>query len=224
MAKFKTYSISSDTLNSKLSADALDSQMRANTTLSNIFDGINRTQGEDSFTCHLVVERTTAIDTAMDSVVSAHDGENIPESPKDSDNAPIVRVRAFNNTDNLRFRGTGVAGTITKNTTGNIDYKLTENRFINGIHLLIKNHVWGDNIDFQVIDIDNILGYGTNVVLDEFGSDWYINPDKCDQGALRIEYPALLNKDLYVRIKYTSTGTTNDVEVKCNLFLHKKPI
>lgn len=144
-------------------------------------------------------------------------------SPVDSNNSPIVRIRAFNNADNLKFRGTGISGTATKNTTTNIEYKLTEDRFINGVDILIKDHVWGDKINFEVVDIDNILGYGAGTVLDQFGKDWYVDPDKCSQGQIRVEYPALINKDLYVRLAYISTGATNDVEVKANLFLHKKP-
>ena len=223
MAKFKTYTTSSDTLNAKLDEASLDDQMKANATLKDIFDGINRTQGSGSFDCHLVVERTTAIDTAMDAVVAAHDGEKTPDAPTDNDNSPIVRVRAFNNTDDLKFRGTGVSGTITKDTTGDIDYGMPENRYINGVDIMLKNHIWGDKLDFQVVDIDNVLGYGAGVVLDEFGSNWYVDPDRCEQGQILVPYPALVYSGLYIRIKYHSIGTVNDVELKANLFLHKKP-
>ena len=74
MAKFKTYSISGDTLNSVLDQDALDTQLKADATLKNVYDGINRQQGSDNFNVHLIVERTTELDTAMDTVVAAHDG------------------------------------------------------------------------------------------------------------------------------------------------------
>ena len=139
----------------------------------------------------------------------------------DAGGSTIVRTHAFNNTDDLKFRGTGVSGTATKNATSNIDYVMPENRFINGVDLLIKDHVWGDKIDFQVVDVDNILGYGAGVVLDEFGKDWYVDPDKCGQGQIRVEYPALVYAGLYIRIKYHSVGTVDDVLVKCNMFLHK---
>jgi hypothetical protein len=45
-------------------------------------------------------------------------------SLKDSNNSPIVRTHAFANTDNLRFRGTGMAGQCTKNTSTNVDFKM----------------------------------------------------------------------------------------------------
>lgn len=141
----------------------------------------------------------------------------------DSTGIPLVRIKAFNNTDDLRFRGTGITGIATKNTSTNIDYRMPENRFINGADLILKDQEWGDSIKFQVVDIDNLLGYGAGVVLDEFGTDWQVVSDQQNQGQIIIPYPALVNAGLYIRIVYTSTGTVNDVSVKCNLFLHKKP-
>lgn len=128
----------------------------------------------------------------------------------------------FADAQGFRFRGKGIAGTATKNTTTNIDYKLTEERYINGVDLLIKDSVWGDYVKFQVVDVDNILGYGAGTVLDEFGSDWYIDPNVCQQGQVIIPYPAKIIANLYIRIVYVSVGTVNDVELKANLFLHKK--
>lgn len=142
--------------------------------------------------------------------------------PKDANGSDIVRIRAFNNADSLKFRGTGIAGTATKDASTDIDYKLTEDRFINGVQIFLKNQVWGDNLDFQVVDVDNILGYGAGVVLDQFGTSWYVDPDTCDQGDLRVEYPALVLDGIYIRIRYNSVGTTDDVDVNANLFLHKK--
>ena len=122
----------------------------------------------------------------------------------------------------FRFRGTGVKSTVPNGTTHNLDYKLTEDRMINAVHLMLQNHVWDDYVKFQVIDIDNILGYGANVVLDEFASDWNVDPATCSQRPEVIQYPAKIAKDLYVRIVYVSTGGT-DVEIKANLYLHKVP-
>ena len=141
----------------------------------------------------------------------------------DTNGVPLTRSRAFANADNLKFRGTGVSGTATKNTTTSIDYKLTENRFVNGVQFILKNHVFGDSAQFQVVDVDNILGYGAGTVLDEFGTSWYFAEDVQTQGPFIIPYPALVNSGLYIRIVYNSTGTVNDVDVRLNLFLHKKP-
>lgn len=134
----------------------------------------------------------------------------------------IVRNGAFSDTEGMKFRGTGIKGTATKNSVTNHDYELTEDRFLNGVELFLQDQEWSDDVKLQVIDIDNILGYGANTVLDEFGTDWNIATDQERQGPYILPYPALILKDLYIRIKYNSTGTTNDVKLKINLFLHKK--
>lgn len=145
------------------------------------------------------------------------------QSYTDSNGIELHRSRAFANTDGLKFRGTGIKGTATKDTTTNFDYKLTEDRYLNGTETYLQDQEWGDYITLQVVDKDNILGYGAGVVLDEFGTEWNIATDTERQGPYILPYPALVIKDLYIRMKYISTGTTNDVKFKSNLFLHKKP-
>jgi hypothetical protein len=142
--------------------------------------------------------------------------------PKDTSGATLVRVKAFANADDLRFRGTGVSTTISYGTTDNLDYKLTEDRFINGVNIILKDHTFDDTVCFQIVDVDDVLGYGAGVVLDEFGTNWGVCEDQQNQGQILISYPALVYTGLYVRIRYTSTGLV-DVKLKANLFLHKKP-
>ena len=129
----------------------------------------------------------------------------------------------FTNAHGYHFRGTGVAATIPFGTTANVDYKLTENRMIDGVHLMLSQHVWDDYVKFQVIDVDNILGYGAGTVLDEFASTWNIDPALCSQRHEKISYPAKVIKDLYIRVVYVSTGGV-DVKLKANLYLHKVPV
>lgn len=137
----------------------------------------------------------------------------------------IFRYNApFSSSAGFRFRGHGVSGTGTKNTTSNTDYLVTEERYINGCNVICKNHVFGDYVKFQIVDVDNIIGYGANTVLDEFGSEWYLSEDKQDQGLVLLQYPAKIVAGLYIRVVYVSTGTTNDVMLRCNLFLHKKAV
>lgn len=118
------------------------------------------------------------------------------------------------------LRGVGVSGTITAGQTQDIDYKLTEDRKFNKLSIILKDHAFGDKADLQVVDKDNILGYGAGVVLSTFFSDFYFSADVQDQGTMISEYPGTLLKDLYLRIKYYSTGGSN-VQVKANLYLHK---
>jgi len=120
------------------------------------------------------------------------------------------------------FRGTGVSCTATKNTTTNCDYKLTETRKINGLHLFLDNHCWSDTLKLQVVDVDGAY-YPAGTVLDEFGTDWHVDPAVCSQGKEIMSYPAQVLINLYLRIVYTSTCNVNDVKMNINYYLHKVP-
>lgn len=227
MAKYKTYSIADDTANSKLNMAALHAQMLADATVGAVFDGINSQQGSDNFDCHLTVERTTALDTAMDAVVAAHDGEPLDktETVKIDASTP-VHTFALAEGNTLRARLLGIFNqTVTKNGTRTLDWQIPDlsyqssnkQAYMDGINYYAKDAEVGDHITFQVIDIDNILGYGANTVLDEFGHEWAVIPDSDINIRL---YKAKLIAGLYIRIKYESTGTTNDVKFVCNLYRH----
>lgn len=132
-----------------------------------------------------------------------------------------VTTFALADSTGLNFRGKGISGTITAGQTENIDHKLAENRDFNEIVIVLKDHVFGDKADLQVVDVDNILGYGAGTVLATFFYDYYFAEDVQSQGVLKVDYTGTLQKDLYLRLRYYSTGGT-DVKVKANLFLHKK--
>lgn len=131
-----------------------------------------------------------------------------------------VRKVSDMDADKVKFRGKGISFTANAGTETKHDYKLTEARLIDGTRLILKDHVFGDYVKFQVVDVDNILGYGANTVLDEFADTWYVAADKQDQGETRLPYSAEVIANLYIRIVYQSTGATN-VSVQCNLFAHK---
>ena len=137
----------------------------------------------------------------------------------DSDGYQIVRTRAFTNTDGFRFRGCSFQDDVLTNETKDIDYRLTAERYINGGRLLVSNIGDNDKLTFQVVDKDNVLGYGANAILDEFIKDYFI--PTTGNLEVRLDYPARLYAGLYLRLKYTSTHA-NGCNVKCNLYLHWK--
>lgn len=105
------------------------------------------------------------------------------------------------------------------NQTVNIDYKVTGLKTINGAELFIESPCFGDNVDFQVIDIDNILGYGAGVVLNQFGTHVGIAPS----GEQKYIYPyrSDLVANLYIRLIYHRVCNT-DTRVFTNLILHNR--
>lgn len=134
--------------------------------------------------------------------------------------ATSVRKVSDMDADKVKFRGKGIAFTATAGTSTSYDYKLTEARLIDGTRLILKNHVFGDSVKFQVVDVDNIIGYGAGTVLDEFADSWFFAEDKQEQTDTRLPYSAEVIANLYIRIIYDSIGAS-DVLVQCNLFAHK---
>lgn len=126
-----------------------------------------------------------------------------------------VKMSAFGYDEKMRFRGLGISGTATKNTTTNIDYTLTEERYLSGARLLLKNQAWGDKANLEIV-------HPTLGVIDVFAEGWFLDPDNSNQGDIIRNYPAKLPAGLIIRIAYTSVGVAVNVEVKVNLFLDKK--
>lgn len=140
-------------------------------------------------------------------------------TPKDANGRPIYASSPFSDAGGFRFRGASFKGTIDANTTKGIDFKIEHERWINGGRAIINNIGEDDRVTFQVVDKDNIFGFGAGVVLDEFISDFYVPQD----GNLEISlaYPAKIIAGLYIRLNYTSTHESGCI-LKCNLYLHWK--
>jgi hypothetical protein len=150
----------------------------------------------------------------------------------------LRKDKPFADTDGFYFRGIGQKWSAAAGVSTNCDYKILEERYVNGINLILKNHVYGDSVKFQVVDKEFLFAgvlypatytggipwstaVPTGVVLNEFGSSWYVSEDTQAQGFLILPYPAKLLANFYIRIVYTSTAA-NAVDVCANLFLHKK--
>ena len=113
-----------------------------------------------------------------------------------------------------------VNATCTKDTTTNIDFKITTaDTYLNGCRAFNEDAVKGDWVEMQVIDIDNVLGYGPNTVLKQWVYKWFMCPgDVCN---LTTNYAGAIPQNCYIRVIYHSTGTVNDVKVWINWYLHK---
>lgn len=131
-----------------------------------------------------------------------------------------IRKVADADADKCHFKGFGISGTATAGTTTNIDYKLTEERLVYGGQAILKNHTFGDTLKFQVVDVDNILGYGAGAVLGEYMNSWYLAEDTQVQPTVMVDFPTKIMANLYFRIAYNSVGATN-VSVCVNIFCFK---
>lgn len=122
------------------------------------------------------------------------------------------------NTD-FDFLADGVRATATKNTTTTIDYKIIDtNAYISGGRILTNKAIFGDYFAIEIIDKDNVLGYGYNTVLQTYVRKWYVDP--VNHSELEAPYAGKPPFNTYLRLTYTSTGTTDDVDVAVVYHLH----
>ncbi len=122
--------------------------------------------------------------------------------------------------DNVNSASRGVTGLALAGQVTNLDLKLTDDAFITGGVLRTYTSAFGDTATFQVVDVENLLGYGENVVLGQYINEWHMRSDVQEQINEITTYPAKILSGLYLRIIYTSTGDT-DVLIAANYRLHK---
>lgn len=120
----------------------------------------------------------------------------------------------------LNYDAVGVSGTAAAGTSTNIDYAVTNDMLLTGAQVLTNTASFGDSITFQLVDINNVLGYGANLVLNQFVTNWQLRTDSQEQINLHVNYPAKIATGLYLRLIYNSTGSSN-VAVAINYSLHK---
>lgn len=103
----------------------------------------------------------------------------------------------------------GIQGTAIAGTTTSFDLTLTDDTVMAGGNaFLAKGAVAGDCVSFQIIH--PIVG-----ILNQFITDWYLNPDSTAQAVPTSNYPAKLPAGLILRVVYTSVGSS-DVWVAIN--------
>jgi hypothetical protein len=160
--------------------------------------------------------------------------DNLPKDVKISESATISGVK---DPAGMRARLVGIINsTITAGQTVDLDWLcpqlsfdgVNKKSYFDGIEYYAKNGNIGDKATFQVVDKDGIgvlVGWYTQAqfdamgnlyVVEEFGEDWYMIPDALEHLML---YKAAIVPGLYIRMKYTSTGSTN-VDIVVNLFRH----
>lgn len=147
----------------------------------------------------------------------------IPE--RDDTGRAVTSIEGVRNPNGLRARIIGShQDTVAKGTTQDLDWKIPQlayggsnkQAYFDGVEYYAKNAEVGDSVKFQIVDVDNILGYGANFVVEEF-ADVYVMPDAPIHFTL---YKAKLVANLYVRIKYNSIGSINNIDFVCNLMRH----
>lgn len=206
----------------------------AQSAIVTALDHIETTSSPANTTVYMKAALSGGDETILDGLVTAHVNEPLPEDApvlittgaKDTTlGREVITISAFAVNTDYEVKAKGFSGTATKNTTTNLEWKVnaTEDRYIHGLRFILKNHAEGDTAKLQFVDVDGVLA-PAGTVLKEFGDSWNFDDTRADQGREGFNYIARIPAGIYMRVVYVSTGTTDDVKVKVNAYLHKKVI
>lgn len=126
----------------------------------------------------------------------------------------------FADRGNLKFRAKGISFECASEAYTVQDYELTENFFCNGAEVLFYTQETHSHVTFQVVDKNNVLGFGENLVLDTFVDNWNLSAKVDRNGPITLNYPALLRLGLFIRITVFNASLLNTT-CFVNLFLHQ---
>jgi hypothetical protein len=124
---------------------------------------------------------------------------------------PAITPTALPDPANFRFRGDATAWATCAPGTTNLNYVVTEERYVDGGVVIVKDANPGDYCTFQVV-------HPQAGVVEQFVNKWFVIPGtgKMDVNVYRARVPA----GLTIRIVYNNVGSTS-VECGINLRLHK---
>jgi hypothetical protein len=141
----------------------------------------------------------------------------------------VTLTEAFAFNGQYEVKATGYRATAPKNATTALNFAVgAEDRYINGLRLMLVNHNEADTIGFQVVDNDGVIpspyrvAFPAYPILKTFGFTWNVDGEKSDQGRDTFNFVAKIAAGLYIQVVYTSVGTDTDVTVKLNCNLYKK--
>ena len=130
---------------------------------------------------------------------------NKPLIIKAEDSTPYVRVTEKTVGKFLQLHGFEMI--CPANETTNYDVKWTVDIEFVGARAKDENNIFGNYANMQLIDKDNILGYGAGFILHEFGKEVpsAIMVETCN---VETTTAATINTGLYLRIQYVNNSET----------------
>ena len=125
----------------------------------------------------------------------------------------VINERDYNK-DVLSVSYRSAQGTVAAGQTGNVDFTLTDDMFLNGLQLLAKGSNFGDTVTLQIVSLTGTLGNGVEVgppgtVLNTFGVNVGIVDDVQEKINETTNYPAKILAGMTVRVIYSSTGSAD---------------
>lgn len=154
------------------------------------------------------------------------------ELSTDSQGNVIVREKPFKDDDGYRKRVKGYKARVDSQGITENTFLIKEERWMDGIELIVKGHKTGDSLNFETIDTTGVYegtyypaGTPLPVTLDMFGEDYYLSEERQRQGRIGSNFLARLLPGLAIRMVYNGTAVTqvkNGIELYFNLFAYIK--
>jgi len=140
----------------------------------------------------------------------------------DVDGNPMIKTEY---TSSYSAMGDAISSTASANTTTNIEYKVINQsgesetyKYLKGGLLFGSNIAYGDYIEVEIVDIDNILGAGAGYVVKNYVIQRFIHPTCSFTNNIESTTPGKIPIGLYVRFKYTAVaGSTRMIFINLNL-------
>jgi hypothetical protein len=207
------YCINTDTKNGAVSKNKLDGEIKASSVGAKFSDTfITGMRLDVWFKSPLVDQEESDLAT----VINNHDGIPLPLAPQDvsiKSSAIILPSfeKGFQDLTGHNFYKKGIHGTAIVGQTTDFYLKFSVNMYLpgGGYRVGLTAHS-GDYIGVQIVDKDNMFGYGAGLVLGTF-----IDTDYCWPGReweILTGDAKLLPAGIYLRMRYVSTGS-EDVDV-----------
>ena len=134
-------------------------------------------------------------------------------------------MQRFEYTSSYCLQADATSANVTTSTY-NLDFKIQNHsgesfayKYIWGGKIYVDNANLGDYVAIQIVDVDNILGYGLGTVLKQYIRKHFVFDKTLD--SFRTNCPGKCPIGLYVRLIYNKTGANNPT-VFVNYEIHTK--
>jgi hypothetical protein len=139
-------------------------------------------------------------------------GSKLPGDPNIRTKMDLDAQRFAPYLDAFNFNPTGAGTTQTT-------YKVPVNIVYVAIKTSLAGQTNGDYAKVELVDVDNVLGFGAGTVLATPVVKQYVSQDPMNE--FDILYPRYVMANLYIRVSYTSANSLSNVRLYVNLVGHK---
>jgi hypothetical protein len=148
----------------------------------------------------------------LDFTVEQANATDFEANYKADTNKPITPIVVTQPNNNFMLQGDAVMSEVPAGATGhNVDLPVGgaggPSFWLGGCEYWAHGAAVGDWCEFQIVDKDDLLGYGAGTVLKQYVFRRYI-PDNVVR-TIKSEAPGEIPGGLYLRVVYHSVGTTN---------------